>query len=323
MMKHALRESADYVIIGEVRGEEGRILAQAIATGHDGLTTFHAENPRTVIARLTTDPIGVEPSLLYALHGIVMMEKDVQTRRRVAKSFHEVATRQEGARIENVPRRLLELRALPGHHPLASEALRAKAREAYMLILHNPYNNREHLRAPETLVVLDGGSVRVAVPRLNGIDWEYVEVRDARELTSVLRENVKTLRASLSELLGEAERDDSYGMLRALVDLGVAERYLEGVVNAYLGLEALNISLARLRYAGHAVQERLDDIGYCEAATLIWRILGEPEYPAKLASRLLESLEDETRLVETLLGELRESHSAYSVWLTPECAGGS
>ena len=71
LVKHALRESADYVIIGEVRGEEGKVWAQAIATGHGGITTFHAESPRAMIARLTSPPISVEKSLLTALKVIV------------------------------------------------------------------------------------------------------------------------------------------------------------------------------------------------------------------------------------------------------------
>ncbi|MCE4625347.1 MAG: type II/IV secretion system ATPase subunit [Desulfurococcales archaeon] len=71
LVKHALRESADYLIVGEVRGEEGKVWAQAIATGHGGITTFHAESPQAMIARLTSPPINVEKSLMTALKVIV------------------------------------------------------------------------------------------------------------------------------------------------------------------------------------------------------------------------------------------------------------
>ena len=71
LVKHALRESADYMIVGEVRGEEGRVWAQAISTGHGGITTFHAESPEAMIARLTSPPISVEKGLLTALRTIV------------------------------------------------------------------------------------------------------------------------------------------------------------------------------------------------------------------------------------------------------------
>ncbi len=75
LVKHALRESADYVIVGEVRGEEGRIWAQALATGHGGITTFHAESHIAAIARLTSPPISIEKQMLTALKGIVLTRR--------------------------------------------------------------------------------------------------------------------------------------------------------------------------------------------------------------------------------------------------------
>jgi len=94
LVKHALRESADYVIIGEVRGEEGKVWAQAIATGHGGITTFHAESPRAMIARLTSPPISVEKSLLTALKVIVttnrFMKREVRNGRTVVYPIRRV-----------------------------------------------------------------------------------------------------------------------------------------------------------------------------------------------------------------------------------------
>jgi len=45
LVKHALRLSADYIVIGEVRGEEAKIWANALLSGHGGITSFHAESP--------------------------------------------------------------------------------------------------------------------------------------------------------------------------------------------------------------------------------------------------------------------------------------
>ncbi len=75
LVKHALRMSGDYLIVGEVRGEEGRIWAQAIMTGHGGITSFHAENHITAISRLVVEPINVDPSTLAALHSLVQLRK--------------------------------------------------------------------------------------------------------------------------------------------------------------------------------------------------------------------------------------------------------
>ena len=67
LLKAALRERPDYIIVGEVRGKEAYILFQGMATGHPGMATIHAEDLDTLVDRLTTPPISLPPSLLHAL----------------------------------------------------------------------------------------------------------------------------------------------------------------------------------------------------------------------------------------------------------------
>jgi pilus assembly protein CpaF len=51
----ALRMAPDYLILGEVRdGYAGLSLFRAMMTGHSGACTFHADNPREAVRRLTT-----------------------------------------------------------------------------------------------------------------------------------------------------------------------------------------------------------------------------------------------------------------------------
>ncbi|HLH45259.1 MAG TPA: type II/IV secretion system ATPase subunit [bacterium] len=71
LVKHALRMSADYIIVGEVRGEEGASWAQSVLTGHGGLTSIHSETPELATQRLVSPPINVEPQSLSALHAVV------------------------------------------------------------------------------------------------------------------------------------------------------------------------------------------------------------------------------------------------------------
>lgn len=73
LLKAALRQRPDYIIAGEVRGQEAAIMFQAMATGHAGLGTIHAENIEKLINRLTTDPINLSPSLLDSLDLIVFL----------------------------------------------------------------------------------------------------------------------------------------------------------------------------------------------------------------------------------------------------------
>jgi len=70
LVKHALRMSLDYIIVGEVRGREGVDWAQAVLTGHGGITSFHAGGPEEVIQRFTSPPISLS---LGGLMGVYSM----------------------------------------------------------------------------------------------------------------------------------------------------------------------------------------------------------------------------------------------------------
>jgi flagellar protein FlaI len=67
----SLRHRPDFIIVGEVRGEEAKVLFQAIATGHGGLSTIHAEDVDAMVKRLTSPPMeipkGYIPLLNFAL----------------------------------------------------------------------------------------------------------------------------------------------------------------------------------------------------------------------------------------------------------------
>ncbi len=67
LLEAALRQRPDYIVMGEIRGEEGRTLFQVMSTGHTTYTTFHADSVGEVIKRFTTDPINVSKTLFTAL----------------------------------------------------------------------------------------------------------------------------------------------------------------------------------------------------------------------------------------------------------------
>ncbi len=75
LLKAALRQRPDYIIVGEVRGEEAYILFQAMATGHAGLGTIHAESMEALIDRLLSPPISLPPSLLEVLDAVVFLKR--------------------------------------------------------------------------------------------------------------------------------------------------------------------------------------------------------------------------------------------------------
>ncbi|MEM2136634.1 MAG: type II/IV secretion system ATPase subunit [Candidatus Methanomethylicia archaeon] len=59
LVKTSLRYRPDYLIVGEVRGEEAYVLFQALATGHGGMSTMHADNLDYAIKRLTSPPMNI------------------------------------------------------------------------------------------------------------------------------------------------------------------------------------------------------------------------------------------------------------------------
>ncbi|PSQ60927.1 MAG: secretion system protein [Halobacteriales archaeon SW_8_66_22] len=78
LLEAALRQRPDYIVMGEVRGEEGRDLFQVMSTGHTTYSTFHADSVGEVIKRFTTEPINVSKTLFTALDLV-----SIQTQTRV------------------------------------------------------------------------------------------------------------------------------------------------------------------------------------------------------------------------------------------------
>jgi archaeal flagellar protein FlaI len=70
LLKAAMRQRPDYVIVGEVRGEEAFTLFQAMATGHGGLSSLHADSVTAAIRRLESAPLNIPRTLLPTLHLI-------------------------------------------------------------------------------------------------------------------------------------------------------------------------------------------------------------------------------------------------------------
>ncbi|GAB6862341.1 ATPase, T2SS/T4P/T4SS family [Haloplanus litoreus] len=78
LLEAALRQRPEYIVMGEIRGEEGRTLFQVMSTGHTTLTTFHADSVGEVLKRFTTEPINVSKTMFTALDLV-----SIQTQTRV------------------------------------------------------------------------------------------------------------------------------------------------------------------------------------------------------------------------------------------------
>lgn len=78
LLKRALRLRPEYLLVGEVRGEEARILFQAMNTGHVVFSTIHAGSVEEAFIRLFNPPISVPPAMIMPL-DIVMVQSLIQT----------------------------------------------------------------------------------------------------------------------------------------------------------------------------------------------------------------------------------------------------
>jgi flagellar protein FlaI len=72
LLKAAVRQRPDYLLVGEVRGEEAYTLFQAMATGHLGMGTIHGESASSVIHRLGSEPMNIPKPLLTMIDAIAV-----------------------------------------------------------------------------------------------------------------------------------------------------------------------------------------------------------------------------------------------------------
>jgi flagellar protein FlaI len=76
LMKAALRQRPEYILVGEIRGKEAYVLFQAMATGHTTYSTVHADSTESLIHRLEGKPIEIPRVMLQSL-DIVILQSSV------------------------------------------------------------------------------------------------------------------------------------------------------------------------------------------------------------------------------------------------------
>ncbi|MEM2404277.1 MAG: type II/IV secretion system ATPase subunit [Candidatus Methanomethylicia archaeon] len=72
LLKSSLRMRPDYIIVGEVRGEEAYTFFQALSVGHGGLCTIHAEGIEVAIRRLETKPMDIPRQLIPLINTLIL-----------------------------------------------------------------------------------------------------------------------------------------------------------------------------------------------------------------------------------------------------------
>ncbi|MDA0525652.1 type II/IV secretion system ATPase subunit [Methanococcoides alaskense] len=92
LLKAALRQRPEFILVGEVRGAEAYVLFQAMSTGHTTFSTMHADSVSSIVHRLENPPINVPRIMIQAL-DIVAIQAQVKIgdeRVRRCKSLTEI-----------------------------------------------------------------------------------------------------------------------------------------------------------------------------------------------------------------------------------------
>ena len=106
LLKAALRQRPDYIIVGELRGEEGRVAFQAVETGHPVLSTMHAGNLGQLFQRLTSHPIDVPKSHIDGLNLVIFqarMERGKKFIRRCTSISEVIGFEPDAGKLNYLP----------------------------------------------------------------------------------------------------------------------------------------------------------------------------------------------------------------------------
>lgn len=106
LLKSSFRQAPEYVIVGEVRGQEAYVLFQGMASGHASISTLHADSVETVIRRLETPPIELSPTLLNTLDCVCIMTHAIvnkQETRKLKEIVELITVNQDGSAVTNTP----------------------------------------------------------------------------------------------------------------------------------------------------------------------------------------------------------------------------
>ena len=154
LLRAGLRSRPDYIIPGETRGVEGRVVFQAMQVGHPVVTTFHAGSVTKVIQRFTGNPINIPKTFMDNL-DVVLIQMAVE---RKGKKLRRVLSVDEiegyNREVDGImSRKAFEWNAVDDNHTFKANrnSFILEQRIAKMAGLENPvdiyeiYDLRKHI----------------------------------------------------------------------------------------------------------------------------------------------------------------------------------
>ena len=90
LVKTSMRHRPDILVVGEIRGQEAYVLFQALATGHGGMATMHAENLDSAVKRLTSKPMDIAPAYIPLMNIVLSIQRVHLTKNDEKKAYRRV-----------------------------------------------------------------------------------------------------------------------------------------------------------------------------------------------------------------------------------------
>jgi len=101
LVKTSMRHRPDILVVGEVRGQEAYVLFQALATGHGGMCTMHAENLDSAVKRLTQKPMDISPAYIPLMNIVLSIQRVHLIKGGEKKAYRRVINVNEIAEYED------------------------------------------------------------------------------------------------------------------------------------------------------------------------------------------------------------------------------
>jgi flagellar protein FlaI len=171
LLRAALRQRPEYVLVGEVRGKETMTMFQAMATGHTTYSTMHADSVKSIVYRLENPPISIPRVLITALNLVAIHNQ----------------IRVKGMRV----RRITELVEIVGIEPTSLEIITNRVYKWEAAGDHFVFGGHSNLY--EKVMDFDDMTRDEVITELNRraeiIDWMLRnEVRKFRDVSTIVAE---------------------------------------------------------------------------------------------------------------------------------------
>jgi len=91
LLRAALRQRPDVIIVGETRGREAYTLFQAMATGHGGYSSIHADSVEATLTRLASSPMDIPKTLIVNTLDAVTLQLKLRVKGKSVRRIIQIS----------------------------------------------------------------------------------------------------------------------------------------------------------------------------------------------------------------------------------------